>query len=102
MHLVVGKWKCSWNIPRKTPYRRVPVDHILQHMGTFHGMQWDFGCPCSVHNVQMKEQILEVTKRQPIVSTGHLAARTGTSHTSVHHTLQEQQLYAVTFSLCKS
>jgi hypothetical protein len=42
----------------------------------------------------MEEQIHEFVERQPAVSTRHLAAFMGTSHASVHHTLQEQQLYA--------
>jgi hypothetical protein len=45
-----------------------------------------------VCNVQMEEQILEVAEGQSAVSTRCLAARTGTSHDSAHHTLQEQQL----------
>jgi hypothetical protein len=41
----------------------------------------------------MEVPILEVFERQPTMSTGCLAARTGTSDASVQRTLHEQQLH---------
>jgi hypothetical protein len=56
-------------------------------------MGQDVGYRHSVCNVQIQEQIFEVIERQPAVSTGHLVAHAGTSHASVHHTVQEHKLY---------
>jgi hypothetical protein len=56
-------------------------------------MQWDASHSHSVHNVWMTQQIFNVTERWPTTSARYLATRTGTSHASVHHILQEQMLY---------
>jgi hypothetical protein len=50
-------------------------------------------CTMSVmRNAQMVESILEVIEGQSAISTRCFAARTGTSHNSADHTLQEQQM----------
>jgi hypothetical protein len=45
-------------------------------------------------------KIFEINERQLAIDMRHLVARTGTSHASVHHTLQEQQLYLLSHSVC--
>lgn len=65
------------------------VDRRLPEMGTFHRIRWDSGCPRSVHNVQVEQQILEVVERQHIItSSRRLSARIDTSLASVRRTLQ--------------
>jgi hypothetical protein len=59
----------------------------FHEIGVFHRMQWDAGHPYSKH---MENKSPDITERQPTNSNKRLAAITGTSQASVHHTQQEQ------------
>ena len=69
-----------------------PIDNWLWELRTFHQMYLDVDHLCLVCNVWMEGLIWEGTKRQPAINTRPRAAHASTSHTSMHHTLQEQQI----------
>jgi hypothetical protein len=99
IYLVLGEG--NWNATvavrkhhnRKLPGRPLSIDRRLREMGTCLRIRLDVGCPRSVRNLRMEEQILEVVELQRAISTRLLGARTCIPQTSVHCPLQEQQLY---------
>jgi hypothetical protein len=85
------------------PNRRMlhSVNRRLPEMGTFHRIRWDSGCPRSVRNIGVEQQILEVVERQPVITARRASAHTDTSLAyTVHY--NSSCCNPVTFSMWKT